>query len=96
MALPSQRRGGTPRARKPLMVTTRDRSPHFDEMEFDDGHVHTFRPGDAHTSTNKGHYHRIVLGRVQTSRVDGHTHGVDREIDELEEYGPHGGREPAR
>lgn len=105
MALPSNREGGSPRAKHPLHATSTDRGPLFDgEGEFTEGHAHTWRQGDARTSVDKGHSHRVVLGRVQRNPSDGHRHTVVEEIKELEAirdsgvpsfFGQKGGRREA-
>lgn len=105
MALASNREGGTARAKLTLFTTSTDIGPLFDgHGEFVTGHSHTWRVGDARTSTDSGHSHRVTIGRVQKDLNDGHAHTIAEEIKELDlvrdggipsSFGKRGGRREA-
>ena len=81
MALPSNRAGGSSKAKLVLFSTSTDRGVLFDgEGEFTEGHSHTWRVGDARTSVDSGHSHRVTVGRVQKDPQDGHFHTITEEI----------------
>ncbi len=85
MALPSNREGGSAKAKLTLFSTSTDRGVLFDgEGEFVVGHSHTWRVGSTRTSVDSGHSHRVTLGRVQKNPQDGHFHTITEEIKELD------------
>ncbi len=72
-------------------MTSTDRGPLFDgEDDFDMGHSHTWRNGDARTSVDAGHSHRVTLGRVQKNPNDGHAHTIGEAIKELDNLNSRG------
>lgn len=91
MRRPSHRSGeSSPKTRSVLWETTSTLSDHFDAgRDFDPGHTHSWRTGDARTSVDAGHSHRVVLGRIQPNKIDGHTHTLAGQVEERSDW-PYG------